>query len=664
MKRKLLTRMWLLLLMMVMVMGLVGCGAEDDDDDRKSKKNKTKTEASDDDEEDDDEDDEDEAEPTPEPTPEPTETPVPNILSEADKANFDQIVAMLAEVEALNQELYTVIDNRYVNSVGKVADIGAYASSSLKRLEEMQKTIDGYVFESEEEDILLTHAASRKYIAETVEAYRNLYNVQKTHSAAWDALDLVSWEYDDAESKMEELEYIYEDFVEMVDALEAMEYPAYMKQPMENVIESYSNCLYAFEEWYLGYYLEDALRWASASKTAITLMDRATVSLAQLDEDIKLQCYAMYNRLNDRLSNMASEIESAVTQMSANKAISGFTYLTEELSPEFMCDYIDTIFPALYNSVDYVVCLNGICEQGNCDLLIEAEIEGFTQKYSQKITMGNEITKLYIKPAILSQGVNLNSQKTTQLKVSVTNLDNDKIVLQETKNITLMSLYDLSLEGEEAYLEDINPLVYTLAWVTPEAEEIRELKRIAIDNLPILTEGYYYGDPDNSVEMDALVGYQPRNLKDLDLMAYYTKMQALAIQCAMSDMGVAYNMSTYSSSDFEKALQRVLPPADTINTKGGVCIETALVMASALQSAGMNCMLIFPPGHCQVAVEIWDRTGEYLLIETTILPVTSENLDYVVKYMDKDEWADYVEEANFVIDCSMAPYLNLTPVYY
>lgn len=658
MKKKLLTRVWLLLLMVVMVFGLIACGAEDDDDDddRKSKKNKTKTEASDDDE-DEDEDDEDEAEPTPEPT----ATPEPNLLSEADKANFDQIVAVLAEVEGLNQGLYTVIDNCYVNASAGVEDIGEYANTSLTRLEEIQKNITGYSFESENEDILLTYATAKAYIAETVESYRNLYNIQKTHTAALAALDVVSWEYEDAETEMEVIEKVYGEFIDLVEAFENIEYPAYMKQPIEKMIESYNDCLHAYEELYLGYYLEDSLRLASGFNTLTTLLERAVVSAYQFDDDVRMQCYAMYNRLNGRLNTMAGEIESAVTQMSNNKAISGFTYLTEEKNPEVFCDYVDTIFPALYNSEDYVVCLSAICEQGDCNLLIEAEIEGFTQKYSQKITLGNEITKLYIKPAISPQGVNLNSQKTTQLKVSVTNLDNNKIVLQETKNINLMSLYDLSLEDEN---EEINPLVNTLAWVTPEADEIRELKRIAVDNLPILTEGYYYGDPDNSVEMDALVGYQPGDLEVFELMEYYTKMQVLAIQCAMSDMGIAYNMSAYSSSDFEKALQRVLPPADTINTKSGVCIETALVMASALQSANMHCMLIFPPGHCQVAVEIWNRTGEYLLIETTVLPVTSENIDYVVKYMDKDEWAEYVEDAYFVIDCNMAPYLNLTPIYY
>ena len=84
-------------------------------------------------------------------------------------------------------------------------------------------------------------------------------------------------------------------------------------------------------------------------------------------------------------------------------------------------------------------------------------------------------------------------------------------------------------------------------------------------------------------------------------------------------------------------LQRVQLPDDTLSSKSGVCIETSLTIASALQSAGMNVFLIFPPGHAQVAVEAWPNTGEYYLIETTILPVDGENVDSIVTYKTQQE---------------------------
>lgn len=66
-------------------------------------------------------------------------------------------------------------------------------------------------------------------------------------------------------------------------------------------------------------------------------------------------------------------------------------------------------------------------------------------------------------------------------------------------------------------------------------------------------------------------------------------------------MGVRYNMGPYSFD----ATQRVLMPDAVLNSKSGICIETAVLMASVLQSANMHPFLILTPGHAQVAVETW-----------------------------------------------------------
>ena len=68
---------------------------------------------------------------------------------------------------------------------------------------------------------------------------------------------------------------------------------------------------------------------------------------------------------------------------------------------------------------------------------------------------------------------------------------------------------------------------------------------------------------------------------------------------------------------------RVLPPSEVLSSRSGICIETALLVASALQSANMNAMIIITPGHAQVALETWEGSGEYYLLETTKLPFTA-----------------------------------------
>ena len=90
----------------------------------------------------------------------------------------------------------------------------------------------------------------------------------------------------------------------------------------------------------------------------------------------------------------------------------------------------------------------------------------------------------------------------------------------------------------------------------------------------------------------------------------------MAIQGAISDIGVRYNMGPYSFG----GSQRVLTPDAVIQSRSGICIETALLMASALQSAQMHAMIIITPGHAQVALETWENSGTYYLLETTMLP--------------------------------------------
>ncbi|HOS18219.1 MAG TPA: hypothetical protein PK438_02940, partial [Clostridia bacterium] len=94
----------------------------------------------------------------------------------------------------------------------------------------------------------------------------------------------------------------------------------------------------------------------------------------------------------------------------------------------------------------------------------------------------------------------------------------------------------------------------------------------------------------------------------------------------------------------------------------------ALIMASAIQSANMHAMIILPPGHAQVAVEDWNQSGDYWLIETTMLPFDGESdWDSFVRYFDDEQWLAYLQDPwgdgsgpCFVVDCDMATPLGIT----
>ena len=159
-----------------------------------------------------------------------------------------------------------------------------------------------------------------------------------------------------------------------------------------------------------------------------------------------------------------------------------------------------------------------------------------------------------------------------------------------------------------------------------------------------------------------------------------TYLQSAAIMKAMYNMGVRYNMDGFSVSGSN---QHILLPEQVLEQQSGLCIETSLTVASALQSAGMHAFLVLPPGHAQVAVEIWDSgngSGEYFLIETTALKDSVINgsgladdavalmngeLDKFkdngcIYYFNSDAWKEYIQDA-YVIDCDDSRVLGMTP---
>ena len=100
------------------------------------------------------------------------------------------------------------------------------------------------------------------------------------------------------------------------------------------------------------------------------------------------------------------------------------------------------------------------------------------------------------------------------------------------------------------------------------------------------------------------------------------------------------------------------------------------VMASVLESASMHAMIVFTPGHAQTAVETWSGSGQYFLIETTMLPFTAtqDALQSLIQPLSAEEWANYLynkeQEAQqsggmvYVVDCDLAPVLNIQGLNY
>ena len=75
----------------------------------------------------------------------------------------------------------------------------------------------------------------------------------------------------------------------------------------------------------------------------------------------------------------------------------------------------------------------------------------------------------------------------------------------------------------------------------------------------------------------------------------------------------------------------------------------------------------------QVAVETWRDSGEYYLIETTVLPIGEVDemygdttyLEAVICCPTNEEWDEYLTQNDgYVYSCNMASTLGITPLNY
>ena len=393
------------------------------------------------------------------------------------------------------------------------------------------------------------------------------------------------------------------------------------------------------------------------------------------------------NQYNKLLDCIGSEIDHANNQWAIASRLAEEVHTYWELSPgeretyEFAndrtgkillnYDVVDTIYPSLYNTYDAFAIFKTGCISGTRSIVVEAEIDGFTQVYRESFNLDSSYKAIYIKPPALTGDLNLSSAKPAQLKITISEKDGT-LIDAKTFPVTLKSETDFDWYSDEygsATQDNI------LCFLTPEAKAITDLKRTAAGEIKKITGG----------EVEKFWGYQIANANWNQYLNTY--LQAAGLMSALNEMGVRYVMNPFSISD---SGQHITLPEDVIENRSGLCIETSLVVASALQSAGMHAFLVFPRGHAMVAVEVWnsgDNAGEYFLIETTAIeesadiemfnasanvlysgyvPSAWEHDSYAlrepVEYLDSDRWADYVENYfEYVIDCNDSRLLGLTP---
>ena len=559
-----------------------------------------------------------------------------NALMDADDDfSNDETIQMFKQAVVVFEEVNTDLE-----SIGKKA-------SSINGLDNKLKNISEQYF-----DVCVSGIDSMIEALDFMSIFRSLYDTLRsrpsyTNYSTWQDFytDLYEW-YDSAKLKMDE-----------------MDCPTCLQGMWDDLVETFELNSAIIEKMYIAMQCNDILRFQSV----MNLCDRCDKYIKT--KSSKLSSCSMEEVLfANELIDFSESILSETKEYSKLDQRDRETYEFENDAAGklyFNYENIDTIYPAIYNTYDSICYIKVGCFAGNKKIVVEAEIPGFTQKYTQTFDLEPSITTLSLKPPLVSENLDLTSAKEAQLNITISDSEG-AVIESKTCPITIKSKYDVEWYSDEYGMSTQDNI---LCFLDPESEEISKLKRLAIEEISSITNGAANSFPG----YQTLLGTESKYAHYVD-----TYLQAAGIMRALYDMGVRYNADSYSISGSN---QHVLFPDDVLNQKSGLCIETSLVVASALKSAGMHVFLIFPPGHAQVAVEVWNNgmgVGEYLLIETTYLNDSSNNQSIfvngaknllqgegssgLVTYYDSSGWQEYLAQTDYIIDCDDIDILGMTPI--
>lgn len=505
--------------------------------------------------------------------------------------------------------------------------------------------------EFEEIDRLLAELKTPADMQELQSAVQKLMNDTASFSADGEELMVYFADVFDELSLMDEMDdsfdEMYETYYDIADFFsDTTNVPNYIIDSHKNLADYFTYMIDALDTMYIASAIEedygvvDEFRWNSSDIEFERIYQEFENGLDYWVSDLEQQTDRIIAQ-TESLDRQYDEIQKNIEAIKQGGELTPISILDEKADVKITYDAIDTIYPALYNREDYLVHMSAYSDNADTDVLVTVAIEGFSQEYSKKISLTSNMVQLYIHPPVLPDPGDLSSAKDTQLRINVTNASTGEIYLQESLPMHIMSRNDVSLDAEK--YGDTYCLSF-LAMLTPEAPKLDEVKRMANQLLV-------------DCECGGLVGYQV----DEDEAAN----QVIALQQAMSDWGVLYDQSSFSYSAGTADNQRVKFPTEVIEKKSGLCVETSMTIASMAMSLEMNAFLIFPPGHCMVAVELDDMSGDYILVETTVLPTSDEYEFYWIGGADElnafilEEYGEYM-----AISCGVAKAMDFQTLNY
>ena len=85
-------------------------------------------------------------------------------------------------------------------------------------------------------------------------------------------------------------------------------------------------------------------------------------------------------------------------------------------------------------------------------------------------------------------------------------------------------------------------------------------------------------------------------------------------------LGISYVDSMYTFGNFTGSAERVRLPRETILLSSANCIDVSVTFASAMESLGIDPVVVIVPGHAFTGVRVGPDSREVLYLDLTVLP--------------------------------------------
>lgn len=356
-------------------------------------------------------------------------------MVQQDKAYLEQVVAAVTETQSIlkdveaaadelsgqssivyensvNAEGFDVLDEYYTLCTEKLNALNDAVGAVRQQMQSLErcdapKTEKGKAVEAEQ----------KAYFEDALEVIGGIQEALIFYTAQYDALQpLVTATVGDRSDEQAYLISVYEAAGNVKTALSTLDTPEWLNDLWPKYVANLDVMTKYMESRSWGLAWSDVLRLYSANQ----LISRVGITSGRHEETMFDLYSREYNHaaflLDENLDAYADEILAACE---GGKDVGAYG----AQAPIVFSDYstVEEIFPNLYPSMDSAINLLLYTDKGCTDVMVTAEIAGFTQKYEQKVTLTPEMTYLMIKPPVLSDMPDLSTTKDTQMTLRVEN---------------------------------------------------------------------------------------------------------------------------------------------------------------------------------------------------------------------------------------------------